>query len=59
MLVGQPVYEEAYYSVALLVNNLMGLPVPYANILPCPLITLENVAGFYDIIEKAEEAMTK
>ena len=59
MLIGQPVYEEAYYSVVLLVNNLMGLPVPYANILPAPQITLENVAGFYDIIEKAEEAMTK
>jgi len=59
MLVGQPVYEEAYYSVALLVNNLMGLPVPYANILPCPLITLENVDDFYTIIEKAEKAVIK
>jgi len=41
------------------VNNLMGLPVPYANILPCPLITLENADDFYAIIEKAEEAVTK
>ena len=55
-LVGQPAYEESYYSVALLVNNLMG-PVPYENYLPSPIITLENVDDFYVIVEKAKEAM--
>ena len=59
LLVGQPVYEEGYYSVVLLVNNLMGLPVPYGNSLPAPLITSENVDGFYVIVEKAEAAATK
>ena len=56
-IIGQPVYEEAYYAVVLLVNNLMGQPVPYENYLPAPIITLENVDDFYVIIEKAEEAM--
>jgi len=54
MLVGQPVFEEAYYDVVLLVTHLMGYPVPFTNLLPAPQITLENVDQFYAIVEKAE-----
>ena len=56
VLIGQPVYEEAYYSVVLLVNNLMGFPVPYKNLLPAPQITIDNVDDFYEIVEKAQRA---
>ena len=54
MLVGQPLYEENYFAVALLVSNLMGLPVPYENHMPAPLITLENIDQFYAINDAAE-----
>lgn len=54
MLVGQPVFEEAYYSVFLLVNHLLGYPVPYNNDLPAPQVTLENVDNFYAILEKVD-----
>jgi ribose transport system substrate-binding protein len=59
MLVGQPVFEEAYYDVVLLVNHLMGYPVPFENLLPAPQITLENVDQFYAIVEKAEAVEIK
>lgn len=54
MVVGQPVFEEAYYDVVLLVNHLMGYPVPFTNILPAPQITIDNVDDFYAIVDKAE-----
>lgn len=54
MLVGQPAFEEGYYSVVLLVNHLMGLPVPYENYLPAPQVTLENVEDYYKINDVAE-----
>ena len=54
MLIAQPAFEEGYYSVVLLVNHLMGLPVPYENYLPAPQVTLENVDDFYEINDVAE-----
>jgi ABC-type sugar transport system substrate-binding protein len=59
MIVGQPVFEEAYYNVVLLVTHLMGYPVPFENILPAPQITLENVDEFYAIVDKAEAVEIK
>lgn len=54
MLVGQPLYEEMYYSVVLLANHLLGIPVPYGNYLPAPQVTLENIDQFYAINDFAE-----
>lgn len=54
MLVGQPVFEENYYVVVLLVNHLLGYPVPYNSDLPAPQVTLENVDDFYAILEKVD-----
>jgi len=54
MLVGQPLYEEMYYSVFILAAKMMGLPVPYANYLPAPLITIDNIAPYYEINKLSE-----
>lgn len=54
MLVGQPLFEEMYYSTTLLVLNMMGYPVPYEHYLPSPMITLENVDKYYAINDLAE-----
>ena len=54
MLVAQPAFEQGYYSVVLLVNHLLGLPVPYENYLPAPQVTLENVDDYYEINDVAE-----
>ena len=32
-----------------LANHLIGLPVPYDNVMPAPLVTLDNVDQFYAI----------
>ena len=56
MLVGQPLFEEFYYDVVLLVSDLMGYPVPYENVLPAPMITLENVDKYFAINDLAESA---
>lgn len=59
LLVGQPLFEEMYYGVQLLVTHMMGYPVPYANTLPAPLITKDNVDGFYQYLDKAESIEIK
>jgi len=59
MLVGQPIFEQAYYLVVLLVTDMMGYPVTYENYLPTPQITLENVEQFYEIVDLAEGVRSK
>jgi ABC-type sugar transport system substrate-binding protein len=46
MLVGQPLYEECYKAVELLVQNATGTKINYDNYLPAPLITAENAAQY-------------
>lgn len=59
MLVGQPLFEEFYYAVQMMVTNLMGYPIPYANTLPAPLITKDNVDKYYKINDLAESVQIK
>ena len=59
MLIGQPLYEECYWATVLLANHLVGLPVPFDNLIPAPLITLENVDQFYAINDFAESVSIK
>lgn len=54
MLVGQPLYEEFYFAVVLLIQNLMGYPIPVENELPAPQITLDNIDQYYAINDLAE-----
>lgn len=53
-LVAQPLYAEMYQAVTLLLEIKMGMPIPYENVLPAPLITKNDVAPYYAILEKAE-----
>ena len=54
MLVGQPLFEEYYMATILLLQHNMGLPVPYENKLPAPLITIDDVDKYYAINDLAE-----
>lgn len=54
-LVGQPLYEELYRAVELLVANLHGEPVEYANIYPAPIITIDDVDKYYEYADRIVE----
>jgi ribose transport system substrate-binding protein len=47
-LVGQPLYEETYRAVELMVDLLHGESVEYANIYPAPLIQEDTIHKYYD-----------
>jgi len=53
-LVAQPLYAEMYQAVTLLLETRMGMPVPYENILPAPIVMQADVEPYYSILEKAE-----
>lgn len=53
-LVAQPLYAEMYQAVTLLLETNMGMPVPYENVLPAPIITKDDVDPYYTILERAE-----
>jgi ribose transport system substrate-binding protein len=55
-LVGQPLYEETYAAVGILVAHLQGKPVSYANMLPAPLITKDNEATYYKYADRVDAA---
>jgi len=55
-VVAQPIFEEHAYSAELLDKLLRGEQVPFANLMPAPLITKANVDEYYaklDIVKKA------
>ncbi len=52
-LVAQPLYAEMYQGVVLLLEIRMGMPVPYANTLPAPLVTKDGVDQYYQINDLA------
>lgn len=47
-LVGQPLYEETYRAVELLVDVLHGEQIEYANMYPAPLIQEDTIHKYYD-----------
>lgn len=47
-LVGQPLYEETYRAVELLVDVLHGDEIEFANIYPAPLIEQDDIQQYYD-----------
>jgi ribose transport system substrate-binding protein len=53
-LVAQPLYAEMYQAVTLLLETNMGMPVPYENVLPAPIITKDDTGPYYVILERAE-----
>jgi len=53
-VVAQPLYQEMYEGVVLLLETRIGLPIPYENVLPAPLVMKADVQPYYDILKKAE-----
>ena len=58
-LVGQPIYEETYRCVELLVDSLFGRSVSFGNIYPSPIITFDDLDKYYGYAEKLDDAMKK
>jgi ribose transport system substrate-binding protein len=56
-LVGQPIYEETYRCVELLVANLKGEPVDFANVYPSPIITIDDVDKYYGYADRVDAAL--
>lgn len=55
-LVGQPLYEETYHAVELLVDHLNGKPVQYVNYYPAPIITAIDVDKYYGYADRVDAA---
>lgn len=53
-LVGQPLYEEVYEAVRLLVEKLNGRPVQFDNVYPAPIITIADVDKYYGYADKVD-----
>jgi len=58
-LVGQPIYEETYRAVELLIDHLRGLPVEFNNVYPSPIITADDLDKYYIYADKVDAAMEK
>ena len=52
-LVGQPLYEEGARAAELAADLADGKAVPYRNALPAAIVTIDNLAPYYDILEQA------
>jgi ribose transport system substrate-binding protein len=55
-LVGQPLYDETYAAVTLLVEHMQGKTVPYQNLEPATFITQANEAKFYTYADRVDAA---
>lgn len=53
-LVGQPLYEETYKALELLVDHNKGQSVSYANPYPAPIITAKDVDTYYGYADRVD-----
>lgn len=58
-LVGQPLYEETYRALEILVAHDRGEPVSYANPYPAPIITIDEIDTYYGYADRVDEAANK
>ena len=56
-VVAQPCFEEHVMCVELLDKLLRGEEVEYANVIPAPVVTAENVDEYYAMLDTVEQAM--
>jgi ribose transport system substrate-binding protein len=54
-LVGQPLYEETYRAVELLVQHLQGKEVPYNNPYPAPIIMKADIDKYYGYADRVDK----
>jgi ABC-type sugar transport system substrate-binding protein len=57
LLVGQPIYEENYEAVVLLVKMLKGEKVDFANAIPAAMVTIDNVDKYYGYADRVDEML--
>lgn len=53
-LVGQPLYEETYRALELLVAHNKGEKVDYANPFPAPIITIDDIDTYYGYADRVD-----
>jgi ribose transport system substrate-binding protein len=58
-LVGQPLYEETYRALEILVAHDRGEAVDYANPYPAPIITIAEIDKYYGIADRVDAAANK
>ena len=58
-VVGQPIYEETYKAVEILVAHLKGEPVEFNNVYPSPIITAADVEKYYGYADRVDAAFSK
>jgi ribose transport system substrate-binding protein len=58
-LIGQPLWDESYGAAELLARLVRGEKIKWWTKLPAPIITQENVAPYYTILDKVEAAIRK
>lgn len=56
-VVGQPLYEETYKCVELLIMALKGEEVPYANTMDSPIITADMVDKYYGYADRVDKML--
>lgn len=55
-VMGQPLWEEIQLGVVLVDKLLHGQKVPFANLLPAPVITKDKLNPYYAMLKKVEES---
>jgi ribose transport system substrate-binding protein len=58
-LVGQPLYEETYKALELLVAHNKGEKVDYANPYPAPIITIDDIDIYYGYADRVDAGIKK
>lgn len=56
-VIAQPLWEESYGAAVLLDKVVRGEKIPWWTKLPAPLITSNNLAPYYLILDKVEAAI--
>jgi ribose transport system substrate-binding protein len=56
-VVGQPIYEECYRAVELLIAHLKGEKVEFNNTYPSPIITAADVDKYFGYAERVDAAV--
>jgi len=56
-VVGQPIYEETYKAVEVLIANMKGEKVDFNNSYPSPIITITDVDKYYGYADRVDAAV--
>jgi ribose transport system substrate-binding protein len=58
-IIAQPLWDEAYGAAELLARSLRGEKIDSWTKLPAPLVTKENLARYYALLDKVEAGLKK